>query len=43
MEKIEVEYMDCLKEAFTTMDRSGLLLVSIGHQEKPNVMVFPMV
>jgi len=38
MEKIEVGYVDCLKETFTTMDKIGLLLVSIGQQEKPNVM-----
>lgn len=38
MEKVEVGYMDCLKETFTTMGRSGLLLVSIGQQGKPNVM-----
>lgn len=38
MDKIEVGYMDYLKETLTTMGRSGLLLVSVSQQEKPNVM-----
>lgn len=38
MEKIEVGYMDCLEETFSTMGKSGLLLVSVSQQEKPNIM-----
>jgi len=38
MENVEVGYMDYLKETFTTMDRSGLLLVSTSQQGKSNVM-----
>jgi len=38
MEKIEVGYANYLKETFTVMNKSGLLLTSISRQGRPNVM-----
>ena len=38
MEKIEVNYLDCIRKTYEVMEKPGLLLVSIDSKNNPNAM-----
>ncbi len=38
MEKIEVDYLDCIQKTYEVMEKPGLLLVSVDSGNRPNVM-----